>query len=185
MGRARRGEREYWEDVGVKTVLNPLGDVNFRHNDVEHIIIEHPYADTSEIGDILWAGRAAPHGMKEAPAWVTWLRANRDIETGTKTLADFEGGKLPGEEPPEHVKQQWERTLQKQRVPFGSKEYMAVMTAIYDYQAEHLYHIGTVGLVPVLYIANKDIGNVPSEMPPGSIFFGSALMNAQQLFWRR
>ena len=130
-------------------------------------------------------GRPAPHGIKECPAWKDWLTAKEAVRTGQKKLEDYKDGKLPGEEPPEEIKEQWERCLQKMRTRFGSKEYMELMEKIWDYQAENLYVMGLVGLVPTLYIAKKDIGNIPKAFLFDASFQGDLYNEAAQLFWKQ
>lgn len=81
---------------------------------------------------------------------------------GTRTLADYDG-KMPEEEPPDHVKEQYWRVGNALAFPLGSPEYAKTMTEISDYNAERMYHMGVVGLAPKLFIANKDIRNIPDH----------------------
>jgi len=181
--------KEYWEDVGLKVALKgeDPGLWNQRGEAIDHMIMVHPYADTGEIADYGWKGRAAPGGggLAWCPAWSQWLSADEAVRTGKKKLEDYEGGKLPGEEPPEEIKQLEQWCLQKMRTRFASKEYVELMQKIYDFQAEKLYVIGTVGMVPTLYIAKKEIGNIPKAFPVDQAFFGDLYNEAQQLFWKK
>jgi peptide/nickel transport system substrate-binding protein len=180
--------KEYWEDVGLKTALRfAAGDqFNQRAEALDHVIMSHPYTDTGEVGDFGWNGRAAPGsgGLGWCPSWLLWLSANREIKAGRKTLNDYQGGVLPGEEPPESIKQLEAWTQDKMQHKFGSPEYLDLMERIYDFQAENLYVLGTVGLVPTIYIADKDLGNVPTGFPFDKAFFGDLYNDAQQLFYK-
>ena len=180
--------KEYWEDVGLKVALKVLAGAQFgqRSRALDHVIMSHPYADTGEIGDYVWSGRAAvgSGGLSWSPAWKSWLDANEAVRTGRKTLEDFEGGTLPGEEPPEEIKELDYLSLEKQRTKFGSRKYVEIMQKMYDFHAERLYVVGTVGMVPTLYIAKTGIGNVPTAYPYDKAFQGDLFNEAQQLFWK-
>ena len=118
-----------------------------------------------------------------APLWQAWLIADANIKDGSSTLADF-GGELPGEEPPEFVKQLFEYGEARIRTKLGSPEYRELSQKIYDWHAEHLMHIGAVGMAPAVYIANKTLGNVPREFYTG--IGGSIGLNipGEQLFFK-
>ena len=148
--------------------------------------MSHPYATTGEIAFLIEPFRPAPHGVKEAPAWAQWLNANENVMRGTTKLEDYEGGKLPGEEPPEDAKQQYDRVrMQVIRTRLGSEEYMELMEKIYDYQAEKLYHIGTIGMAPKLHIVKKNIANVAEVFGPEAEAGFELLYDAQQFFWKQ
>ena len=117
-----------------------------------------------------------------APTWGLWLKANADVKAGVKTLEDFEGGKLPGEEPPQEIKTLFEWGEELAQVKVGSKEYTDLYTKIFDFHAENLVMIGAVGMVPHLYIAKKNIGNVRKAFPPAGGWKGDLIYNADQLF---
>ncbi len=84
----------------------------------------------------------------------------------------------------EHVKQLEAWTQEKLQLQFGSPEYLNLMEKIYDFHAENLYVLGTVGLVPTIYIADQDLGNVPTGFPFDKAFFGDLYNDAQQLFYK-
>ena len=177
--------KEYWEDVGLKTVIKPVGqDVGMRWEALDHTVSAHEYSDVTENKVYLGAFRMGAHGVKEAPAWQKWLVANEQVLSGDKSLEDFEGGELPGEEPPVHVKQQWERLRNISNTRFGSQEYRQLALAIGDYQAEYLYAIGTVGEAPTVLIVNENLGNVPKIPAPEAGDFFGLYYDAQQLFWK-
>ena len=122
------------------------------------MIMVQGYGTVGEISFLVEPFRPRVHGLKEAPAWESWLEADRDVNyLRTKTLADFEGGKFPGEEPPEHIKEQFYRVEMATSLPLGSPKYTALMEEIYDYNAEYLYHMGTIGMAPKLHIVDNNL----------------------------
>ncbi|TKJ47298.1 hypothetical protein CEE34_04305 [Candidatus Aerophobetes bacterium Ae_b3a] len=180
--------KEYWEDVGLKVMTKGLshGIFDLRVRALDHIITVHPYQDATEVLTYLYGGfRTMPNGLKECPAWDEWLGANYDVSIGTKKLEDFEGGKLPGEEPPENVKQQWQRGQQLLQTRFHSKEYMQISQEIYDYQAEYLYAIGTVAMAPQIVIVKKNLRNVPETVRPDDGKVVGLEHESQQFFWKQ
>ena len=174
--------KEYWEAVGLKTAVKVI--VGPRGEALDHVVIASTYADTGEVGDYMWRGRAPAGILGAAPAWSQWLTASRDIEAGRAKLADFEGGVLPGEEPPEHIKELDGLATLKIQQKFGSQEYFDVMEKIFDYNAEKLYVLGTVGSVPTILIAKSNMGNVPQDFPFDKAFFGDLYNDAAQLFYK-
>ena len=67
----------------------------------------------------------------------------------------------------------------------GSPEYRELSRKIYDWHAEHLVHIGAVGQAPLVYIADRNLGNVPREFYTG--IGGSIDLNitADQLLFKQ
>ena len=61
----------------------------------------------------------------EVKAWGIWLQADQDVASGRQTMADFEGGKLPGEEPSQEIKDIWQLIYLFSNVPYQSAEYRA------------------------------------------------------------
>ena len=98
--------------------------------------------------------------------WQRYLVAERQIETGIRTLEDFADGVLPGEEPPDWARDEWNWMEDTKVVPNYSPEYNALATKILDYNAEHCLFIGTVGMVPHLIVAKNYVKNIPPRFPP-------------------
>ena len=181
--------QEYWEDVGLKISIK--GELawaiyNERTRNVDHMIMVQGYGTVGEISFLVEPFRPRVHGLKEAPAWETWLEADRDVNyLKTKTLADFEGGKFPGEEPPEHIKEQFYRVERATTLPLGSPEYTELMREIYDYNAEYLYHMGTIGMAPKLHIVDNNLRNVPAAFGADAEVGLELFYEAQQFFWKK
>ena len=98
-------------------------------------------------------------------AWRQWLAANDDIDSGKKTLDDFADGKLPGEEPPQEMKDlhRWIGELSTTR--FGSAEFRALAQQIWDLHAETCTSSAPFGLQPVPVLAKENLGNVRTSFP--------------------
>ena len=96
-----------------------------------------------------------PEITKWGPSWGFWLNADWSIKKGETTLEDYEGGKLPGEEPPEKVKEFYDLQVKKFNSRYSSKEYMELCGKVFDFYAKELVLIGTVGMAPSCHIYNK------------------------------
>ena len=88
------------------------------------------------------------------------------------------------EEPPEHWKE-WSRAYEAAKnMVAGSPEYIETVTKLYDYHAEQLYLIGTVGLAPQIYIANNDLANTPTGLLPWMTWVGELNYFNDQLYFK-
>ncbi len=159
---------EYWENVGLKVLIKKtdMGLLGELDNQPDHEIIVRGGHAAAEIGNYInnaefWDLKGSDFGT--GVAWDNWMDAHDAIERGDKTLADY-GGKMPGEEPPEDMQQVHRWILERSQVPFGSREYMELSERIFDTHAEKLFMIGTVGMVPWLYIAKNNMGNIPNTL---------------------
>ena len=163
--------KESWEKVGVKVGLRPIENSLFseRGNSTDHVFRARAMETVEEVAFYLEPNRADVGGLgfAWAPAWRQWLAANDDIDSGKKTLDDFADGKLPGEEPPQEMKDlhRWIGELSTTR--FGSAEFRALAQQIWDLHAENLYIIGTVGLQPVPVLANGEPRQRTHQLPEG------------------
>lgn len=153
--------KEYWEDVGLKVLLKPTeGSLHTaRKRSPDHEILAGGMAGTQE----MYQYQSGPGWWSWARLWSIWLMAEYDISRGVATLEDFEGGKLPGEEPPEEIKEYFYIRSKRITPEYGSKEYREFFQEIFDFWAKNLLRIGTVGLAPDVFIANKNMRNVPTE----------------------
>jgi len=182
--------KEYWENVGLRVLLKFEDSVLWNTRVVESNAhdIGAMYQDCcEEISNYLMGAGSWRTGGTVAwgHSWHDWLKAEDDIAAGRKTLADFEGGKMPGEEPPEEFKQLEEWAELRTATEFGSKEYEELSQQIYDFHADKVLMIGTVGLVPLIYIANKNLGNVPEAFGPGMQVWCDLAYLGDQLFWKK
>ncbi|MEX2534518.1 MAG: ABC transporter substrate-binding protein [Trueperaceae bacterium] len=174
--------KEYLEDVGLRVeIRNVGGDLHNESLDAgtfDATIEGHSYLQEYESFAVLgdenysWAGRG----------WFNWLRAQQQVESGERSLEDFEGGVLPGVEPPQWVKDHEETFQRARQVHPDSEEYAELMTRIFDNQAEQLVVIGVAGQLPDLFIASNSIHNVPEAYTPRQIWQGELGEFAYQ-FW--
>jgi peptide/nickel transport system substrate-binding protein len=179
--------KEYWQKAGLKVGIKPMdGSLFWERVDAQEIDVIPWALDTSleltnyMVGPCYWTGGDNYY----AGAWQKWLDAKEAIERGTSTLSDYEG-KLPGEEPPEEIKQVYKWAKMREQTRLGSKEYVDLSQKIFDFFAEEVYMIGTVGMLPRVFIANKNIGNIPENYPPGkATYVGELNYYGQQLFFR-
>ena len=194
--------KEYWQAVGVKVLLKPMEPSLFgsrrplNKHDARASGVDNEEATEFAMGAEYFSCFRArgvgtttqwtPCGSNFAwgHAWGKWLAADAAIKAGTHTLADFEGGEMPGDEPPEEIKQldAWgERWVDTE---YGSSEYLELAEKIFDFQAENLFIIGLVGLKPAPFVARKNIGNIPTKFILGQ--WGPPTLNyySDQFFYR-
>ena len=81
--------KEYWEDVGLKILVE--GELAWalfgqRTAALDHMIMVHAYQTVGEIAFLVEPFRPRVHGVKEAPAWATWMNADRDVNRHTARL---------------------------------------------------------------------------------------------------
>jgi peptide/nickel transport system substrate-binding protein len=154
--------KEYWDTVGIKTQIKShepsllwerLG------------LAEHDFAHTRPVVRITHQFGTSFGESSFAVLWGDWLEAQRAIDEGDATLDDY-GGKLPGIEPPDWIKEHDTLFNESFQQPNNSREYARLMQRAFDNQAENLFAIGTVGLVPNLIVAKNYVRNVPRRYNP-------------------
>jgi len=179
--------KEYWEAVGLKVLLKPEEYSLFaeRVDDPDHEIMAFPISNAQEFYNYMSGGPWNPCAYGWASSWNIWLSADHSIRVGTKTLKDFEGEKLPGEEPPEEIKELFDVATKRFESRYGSKEYMELSQKIYDFHATTVYIIGTVGMAPTCFMAAESMGNVPTEYFPTAEENASLNYLTKFLFFRQ
>lgn len=186
--------KEYWEAVGLKTTLKSeaWSYYSARRDSVDHGLIVDGLGKVTEEVNYSYSRSSAdlipPGGdFGWANAWGEWLDAEYKVKIGRTKVEDFEGGKLPGEEPPESIKQLVGYQRARTETAFRSKEYMELSEKFFDWHAENVVLIGTVGMVPLVYIAKNDIGNVPTKYGRGGEYHWVGDLNhfAEQLFFKQ
>ncbi len=174
--------KEFLEDVGLRTEIRNVG------GDLYQEVVDAGAYDMA-IGDVGYLQEYEGFAVGEDEAysfvardWFNWIAASDQVESGEVSLGDFEGGRLPGEEPPEWVKEHEDAFDRARQLPPSSDEYEELMTLIFDNQAEQLMLIGLVGQVPDLFIAKTYVKNVPEGYNRRHIWFGELGEYAYQ-FW--
>ena len=136
--------KEYWESVGVKTSIKTVerslyakrGETGERDVGVW---------DNAQLESIMVLFGFAGIGLNDIPLWYQWK-----VTKGKQ-----------GEEPPEYVKMYYKWMDEARKLPLGSPKYIELMQKIFDSNAENVWQIGTVGLVPKPFIISKKLQNVP------------------------
>ncbi len=157
--------KEYWEAVGVGVLLRGVGAsaVAPAFESMEWDVIP----DNEDRGEmyVTLLDETSIQGFKNF-YWRTWLDASADVASGEKTLADFEGGVLPGREPPAEIMEMANIFQDLQATVFGSVDYLFLATEYWQRWSDNVYTIGTVAETPFIFISRSNIGNIPTELPP-------------------
>ena len=140
--------KEYWDAVGVQTVLKPLERTFYytRIAAAEHDvgvwllagILEGPLL--SEKNLYLNFGGPTNAGVE----WVNW----RDTQGQS------------GEEPPEEVKEWFQGMDEFVVLPQGTPEYIELGQELFDWFIDQVHLIGTVAAIKQPMVLNKDLRNV-------------------------
>ena len=91
---------------------------------------------------------------------------------------------LPGEEPPADVQEYYGWNLQKSKIRFRSEAHHELNQKIWDYWADQVYVIGTIGLLPQPVIAKNGLSNTPQRYAITGGWAGDIFNDSSQLFWK-
>jgi peptide/nickel transport system substrate-binding protein len=167
--------REYWGEVGVDAVVRPVdGSLAREHN-------------AQEIADFAIRGIGSDGNFAVtmwARSWEFWCRAQDRIDAGLATMDDYPKG-LPGIEPPQWVKDIHSWFVLRNALRPDSQEAIDLSLKINEWQAENLFALGTVGMIPILVIGKNDIGNVPTKFGPGDTWAGALNHHSDQLYRKK
>ena len=147
---------EYWEDVGVDVTINPSTREAFQQallsNEVQASVW---FADVVAEKDMyqrpIWF--RPPYGIDSTPvggglAWRQWWLS----------------GGSEGEEPSDpYFVEQMELVDRWQLTELGSAEYVELGKQLVSQTMERMYHIGTVGEAPEVFIRANHLKNFPPE----------------------
>jgi peptide/nickel transport system substrate-binding protein len=168
--------REYWEDVGMKTLVKATDQKLLQEKGYEGV----------DVGIAIGEGIVNFRVHKWANPWNRWMKAWTRIDQGLDTLEDYADGKLPGVEPPEWAKDYYKWTMQEWHdFEPDSKEYAEVMTKMLDMQAKMIFQIGTVGMVPHLIIAKNYVYNFPRQFPARMSWPGALDWYADKIYIKK
>ena len=167
--------KAYWEDVGINITVKGQDQQFYmqRMRANEHDIgvwaiggSSEPYSRQNEPIRYRppWHWSSTPLG---GPQWRQWL--------------DTEGAE--GVEPPEVIKELWETTVAWQAEPFGTERYNELGRKMLQLNAENVWLIGTVGLVPRISIISNTVRNHPTEVDTLSIEFDMWTYHLMQQWW--
>ncbi len=181
--------REYWRAVGLLTEIK-LSDNALHGQRRDGNLLEvnvGTWGFPSEARQYMIDREAWVHGSHDlhwAPLWGDWLMAWIQVEEGTRSLSDYEGGVLPGEEPPDEFKQLFQWGEELQQTVLGSPEYLEVTRKIYGYHFDNLLMQGIVGGQPHLVIAKSNLVNVPKGYFGSAAWWGDLNIEAEQLYFK-
>lgn len=116
--------------------------------------------------------------------WEIWRTAKKDIAEGRKTLADYEGGVVPGEEPPAALNKLFDLRATLQDQVFGSEQYGVLSRQLWRTLSEETYNIGTVGETPTVIVLRSNIMNMPDQLPKWAEGGGDLNYFGAQLFYK-
>lgn len=167
--------RAFWADVGVNLTVKGQDQQFFmqRMRANEHDIgawaiggSSEPYSRQNEPIRYRppWHWSSTPLG---GPLWRQWL--------------DTDGAE--GMEPPDIIKELWDITVQWQAEPFGTERYKELGHRMLLINAENVWCLGTVGLVPRPSIIRNTVRNHPQSDNILSIEFGMWTHYQQAQWW--
>ena len=176
--------KEYFQAVGLKTEIRFIEGVYDRGQaSLGDIYVRH----TVRSGEFReWSDAAASTEWEShffAYEWGIWMRAQEEIDRGEKTLADFADGMLPGEEPPDEIKANYQAKLRWALNDIGSPEYIDGFQELFDNHADKMYLIGTVAHIPHIGIFKNNVRNYPTLYSPDGVWGGDLLQFADKLFF--
>ncbi|MEM7032429.1 MAG: ABC transporter substrate-binding protein [Chloroflexota bacterium] len=181
--------KEYWESVGLQTEIKISERALYiERRDGNLIEINTgPFTLGSEARQYMidrefWAHGS--HDLNWAPLWGDWLLADVQIAEGTATVDGFDGGVMPGEEPPEIYKELFQWNEARSKTVLGSPEYTEVSQKIFDFHFDNLLMQGVVGGLPQLVIAKENLQNVPKGYFGSAIWFGDLHIESAQLYFK-
>ena len=181
--------REYWRAVGLKTEIKLSDNALHREraigNQIEINVGTWGYP--SEARQYMVDRESWVHGdhdLRWAPVWGQWLKGWIEVEEGTRDISSFEGGVLPGQEPPDEFKQLFQWGEDRARTVLGSPEYLEVSRKIFGYHFDNLLIQGVVGGQPHLVIAKANLGNLPTGFHGSAAWWGDLNIEAEQLYFK-
>ena len=158
--------KHYWKAVGIDSTVKgeSIDYIQLILGSGDYHIVSYQNDAMAQISN--WTAATMKKGLNQVywpGMWERWWDSNERVSSGRATLADFPDGKLPGEEPPEEIKELFEKQQAWGKTDFGSAEYIELATEIFDFYAENLFGIGTVGEAPVLLLVSEKLGNIPTQ----------------------
>lgn len=141
--------KDHWAELGIDLALQP-----------QDRSLNAQRASANQIAMNLWHGGGAIdidwqiNSRPPLPAGsITWGLGYNDW---------MESDGEDGVEPPSEVKHLYELADELSR-EIDPDRRLEIGTEMWQMQADHLFHIGTVGMAPYPIIVNKDLRNIPEE----------------------
>ncbi len=152
--------REFWADVGIGFEIRTRAQGVFEGGEWDF------WSDHEGNGEMYTTTlRGGLIGFRINP-WEIYRRAERDIARGATTLADYDGGVIPGEPPPPELNALFDIRDDLLTTEFGGQEYTFLADTYFQGLSDGTYSIGTVGQIPLIFVARPNIGNLVQTLPP-------------------
>jgi len=158
--------KEYWEAVGIKTVLRSVS---------RELQNEHAMANILPLN--VWGGGDYPigFGMHEGA-----VNPPGQPYTEWYLSEGKEGIKPPDDHPWWVIPDLWEQI----KVEPDPEKAQELWLKIRDVHKEQLWSIGVAGLGPAPYIVKNNVGNFPSGLIDANVFRNLGLARPQQFFFK-
>jgi peptide/nickel transport system substrate-binding protein len=153
--------KEYWEKVGVKVTIK----AQQRNFNAER-------RNANEVDVNVWS----LDRCSELRAYIPWtskfFNLGSEFGVGVAWQDWYDSDGAAGEEPPEKIKSMY-AMIEEWTSATNEADYQRLAQELFDFYADNLFIIGTVGLSPRPILAQKNIGNFPKE----------AFFDADNTFW--
>lgn len=180
--------KEYWQAVGINVMVKYIEYSVHQQRAAasKHMALSGWTAGCDELanynlGQAWFASQQS--GVNYAFHWDNWINGRgavqrieemikgtedaekkaeleKDLKAAQDTLVEL-SKKIPdGDSPPQHYIQFQDWFTARKATLLGSPEYMELSEELFDYVAEKLYIIGTVGMVPRIIVAQNKLRNI-------------------------
>lgn len=167
--------KAYWAQVGV--------NVNVKGQD-QQFFMQRMRANEHDIG--VWAigGSSEPYSRQNEPIRYRppWHWSSTPLG-GPLWRQWLDTGGAEGLEPPDIIKELWDITVQWQAEPFGTERYNELGRRMLQINAENVWVIGTVGLVPRPSVIRNTVRNHPQTENILSIEYGMWTHYQMEQWW--
>lgn len=160
--------KEYWEKVGVKTLLNSVSKGYLWTMDAAgtHQVWVMTGNETTQLSIYKYGFGLKYRGWPGK--WRTWWQTEGES----------------GEEPPEEVKEFF--SLCDKLTVTGGEEREQIAKKAFRIWSENLWTLGIVGLLPSPILAKNDLGNVDEKTPAPDPAYGAArVLWIEEWFWKQ
>lgn len=163
---------DYWQKIGIRVNIVPMDSASWSHSlqptggPPGHDAVAMMSIARDELAAFL--DHAPTHSCFGSQMPMSIWRPCGDIFNWGYEWGKWIATEEAGIEPPTTIKELDAYSRDWAMTEFGSDEYHELAQKIYDVQAEHLWIIGVVGLLPNPFIAKNDIGNAFTEYPQGA-----------------
>ncbi len=142
---------KYWADIGIRA---------FPKEESRSLFTERGNAGTKQDMSV-WIMDRCAHPLVDPRFWMP-IRGGTPASSGALYYDWYTSGGKQGEEPPEEVKKAYE-LYEKCKTAKNEEELNKYATELMDLNAEELWYIGTVGLLPHVGVVKNNFRNVPEE----------------------